>query len=218
MTESLRLFVIENDDDTALLLRRHLERAGHTVTRCRTAADALIVLGHTAFDLVLLDLKLDDGRGLELLEALAREGIAVPIIVVTGKGDEQLAVRILRAGALDYIIKDTALTFLGELPKRVSESVTRHRLEQMNRLLIQALESARDGILITDLQGTILKVNQALENLTGYSRQELLGQTPRLFRSAEHAPELFARMWQTILARRSWQGELTNRRKDGTLF
>jgi PAS domain S-box-containing protein len=218
MTECLRLFVIENDDDTALLLRRHLERAGHSVTRCRTAADALIVLGHTAFDLVLLDLKLDDGRGLELLDALAREGIAVPIMVVTGKGDEQLAVRILRAGALDYIIKDTALTFLGELPKRVSESVTRHRLEQMNRLLIQALESARDGILITDLQGIILKVNQALENLTGYSRQELLGQTPRLLRSAEHPPKLFARMWQTILARRSWQGELTNRRKDGSLF
>ena len=218
MTECLRLFVIENDDDTALLLRRHLERAGHTVTRCRTAADALIVLGHTAFDLVLLDLKLDDGRGLELLDALAREDIAVPIIVVTGKGDERLAVRILRAGALDYIIKDTALTFLGELPKRVSESVTRYRLEQMNRLLIQALESARDGILITDLQGIILKVNQALENLTGYSRQELLGQTPRLLRSPEHPPELFSRMWQTILARRSWQGELTNRRKDGTLF
>ncbi len=88
----------------------------------------------------------------------------------------------------------------------------------MNRLLIQALESARDGIIITDLQGTILKVNQALESLTGYSRQELLGQTPRLLKSSAHRPELYAQMWQTILARRSWQGELTNRRKDGSLF
>jgi len=210
--------MIENDDDTALLIRRHLERAGHTVTRCRSAADALIVLGHSTFDLVLLDHKLDDGLGLDLLVTLAREGISVPIVIVTGKGDEQLAARVLRAGALDYIVKDTALTFLGELPKRISESVTRHRLEQMNRLLIQALESARDGIIITDLQGTILKVNQALENLTGYSRQELLGQTPRLFKSSAHRPELYAEMWQTILARRSWQGELTNRRKDGTLF
>jgi PAS domain S-box-containing protein len=88
----------------------------------------------------------------------------------------------------------------------------------MNRLLIQALESARDGIMITDLQGTILKVNQALEELTGYSRHELLGQTPRLLKSSAHRPELYTEMWQTILARRSWQGELTNRRKDGTLF
>jgi PAS domain S-box-containing protein len=219
MAEALRLFVIENDDDTALLIRRHLERAGHTVTRCRAAHDALIVLGHTSFDLVLLDHRLEDGTtGLDLLDTLAREGISVPVLMVTGQGNEDVATRALRAGALDYIRKDPALTFLAELPKRVSESVTRHRLEQMNRLLIQALESAHDGIIITDLQGTILKVNQALETMTGYSRQELLGQTPRLLKSAVHPPEVFEEMWRTILARRSWQGELTNRRKDGTLF
>jgi len=218
MTESLRLFVIEDDPETALLMRRHLERAGHSVTPCRSGADALIVLRHTAFDLVLLDPRLPDLGGLDLLHILDREGIAVPVLIVTRDKEAETATRVLRAGALDYLIKDTALTFLGELPKRVSESVKRHRLEQMNRLLAQALESARDGILITDLQGTILKVNQALENLTGYSRQELLGQTPRLLKSAVHRPERYEEMWRTILERRSWQGELTNRRKDGSLF
>ncbi len=219
MTDALRLFLIEDDDDIALLIRKSLERVGHHVTRCRSAADALIVLGHTSFDLVLLDQKLDDAMsGLELLTILAREGITAPVLMVTAHGDERLATRVLRAGALDYIVKDPALTFLGELPKRVSESVTRHRLEQMNRLLIQALESAHDGIMITDLQGTILKVNQALERMTGYSRQEMLGQTPRLFKSNVHGPEVYAHLWRTILARGSWQGELTNRRKDGMLF
>jgi PAS domain S-box-containing protein len=218
MTEALRLFVIENDDDTALLIRRHLERAGHTVTCCRSGADALIVLGHTPFDLVLLDQGLPDMLGLDLLQILGREGICVPVLMVTQEKEAETATRVLRAGALDYVVKDTALTFLGELPKRVIESVTRHRLEQMNRLLIQALESARDGIMITDLQGTILNVNRALEKLTGYSRQELLGQTPRVLKSAAHPPELYEQMWRTILARRSWQGELTNRKKDGTLF
>ncbi len=218
MTEALRLFVIEDDDDTALLIRRHLERAGHTVTRCRTGADALIVLSHTAFDLVLLDQSLPDMLGLDLLRCLGREGISVPVLMVTAANEAEIATAALRRGALDYIVKDTALTFLGELPKRVTESVTRHRLEQMNRLLIQALESARDGIMITDLQGTILNVNHALERLTGYSRQDLLGQTPRVLKSSVHRPELYDQMWRTILARRSWQGELTNRKKDGTLF
>jgi PAS domain S-box-containing protein len=218
MTESLRLFVIEDDDEAALLIRRHLERAGHAVTRCRGAADALIVLGHSAFDLVLLDPPPDDGRGLDLFQGVAREGLAVPVLVLTDAGDEPRAARALRAGALDYIVKDSALTFLAELPQRVGESVARHRLEQSNRLLAQALESARDGILITDRHGTILKVNQALADLTGYSREELLGRTPRLLKSSLHPAELYARMWQTILAGRSWQGELTNRRKDGLLF
>jgi two-component system cell cycle sensor histidine kinase/response regulator CckA len=217
MTDVLRLFLVEDDDDIALLVTKILERAGHEVTRCRTAADALIVLGHSAFDLVLLDHRLPDMAGLELLDALAREGIATPALMVTAYGDEQLATRVLHAGALDYVVKDPALTFLAELPKRVHESVTRHRLLQMNRLLIEALESARDGIMITDLQGTILHVNRALERTTGYSRDELCGQNPRVLKNDRNPGGLYEDMWHTILARASWQGELTNRRKDGSL-
>ncbi|HYT90884.1 MAG TPA: PAS domain S-box protein, partial [Gemmataceae bacterium] len=218
MSEALRLFLVENEDDIALLIRKHLERAGHHVVGCRTAADALIVLGHSHYDLVLLDHDLPDMPGLDLLQTLNREGITTPVLIVTGVGTEQLAAQYLRAGVIDYLKKDPALGFLGELPKRVHEAVTRHRLQQLNRLLSAALESARDGIMITDLQGTLLHVNQALEEMTGYTRQELLGQTPRLLKSGQHPPELYADLWQTILARASWQGELVNRRKDGTLF
>ncbi len=218
MTDVLRLFLIEDDPDMALLIRKSLERDRHHVTACRTAADALIVLGHTAFDLVLLDQKLPDMSGLDLLRTLAREGVAAPVLMVTVYPDAELAASVLRAGALDYVVKDSQLAFLVDLPKHVAESVKRHRLEQMNRLLIQALESARDGVTITDLQGIILNVNLALEQMTGYSRQELLGQTPRLFKSGAHPAELYAALWRTILGRDSWQGELTNRRKDGSLF
>jgi PAS domain S-box-containing protein len=218
MSDGLRLFLIEDVPEDALLIRRALERAGHQVTVCRTGADALIVLGQSPFDLVILDNTLPDMYGLEVLHALAREGIAVPVLMVTGQGDEALAANVLRAGALDYVVKDHRLDFLVDLPKRVTESVTRYRLEQTNRLLIQALESARDGIMITDLQGTILEVNRALEDLTGYSREELLGQTPRLLKSGAHPAEVYAGIWHTVLARRGWQGELTNRRKDGSTF
>lgn len=216
--ESLRLFLVEDNEDIALLMRRCLERAGHEVVCCRTAADALIVLGHSTFHLVLLDHILPDRSGLDLLQDLKREGITTPVLVVTAYGDEQLATQVLRSGALDYIAKDQALTFLAELPKRVSESVNRHRLEDMNRLLIEALESARDGVLITDLQGNILHVNRALEGMTGFDREEMRGHTPRMFKSGHHPAEFFADMWQTILKRNSWQGEMVNRRKDGTLL
>src|SRR5438552_2920172 len=105
MPDSMRLFLIEDDDDIALLIRKALERAGHQVTRCRTAADALTVLGHNSmFDLVLLDNKLPDMAGLDLLQALGREGIAAPTLMVTAYGDEQLATQVLRAGALDYVV------------------------------------------------------------------------------------------------------------------
>lgn len=217
MTDTLQLLLLEADDEVAHLTAQALERAGHRVTRCRTAANALIVLGHGTFDLLILDHRLPDMTGSELLQALTREGIATPGLMVTAHGDEQLATRVLQAGALDYLVRDAAGNFLRELPKRVSAAVIRHRLQQTNRLLIEALESARDGIMITDLQGTILHVNQALERMTGYSRAELQGESPRLLKSGRHLQRLYEDMWRTILARISWQGELTNRRKDGSL-
>jgi PAS domain S-box-containing protein len=214
----LDLFLIEDDDDIAFLMRKSLEKAGHQVTRCRTAADALIVLGQSSFDLALLDQRLPDMAGIDLLHLLAKENIAVPILMVTGFGDEDLAARVLKAGALDYVVKDQSLGFLVDLPKRVAESVARHRLEQTNRLLIQALESARDGVMLTDLQGTMVHVNSALEHMTGYSREELIGASPSLLKSDIHSPEVFEDLWRVILNRESWQGELTNRRKDGSFF
>src|SRR5438067_3509498 len=127
-------------------MRRCLERVGHRVTRCRTAADALIVLGQTPFDLALLDQRLPDLPGIDLVRTLARENVSVPVLMVTAHGGEELAAGVLRAGALDYVVKDQRLAFLADLPRRVAESVSRHRLQQLNRLLIQSLESARDGI------------------------------------------------------------------------
>jgi two-component system cell cycle sensor histidine kinase/response regulator CckA len=219
MDTPLKVLVIDVDDTVALLMRKHLERAGHQVSSCRTAADALIVvLGQSQLDLILLEQNLPDMDGLDLLLKFLREGVSVPVLMVTAHANVDLATKVLQAGALDYIAKDPDLYFLNDLPKRVVESVARHRLEQMNQLLVQSLESARDGIMITDLVGTILNVNKALEQMTGYSRQELVGQTPDVFKSGGNTAEGPGPMWRTILARHSWQGELTNRRKDGALY
>src|SRR5207248_6326864 len=58
---------------------------------------------------------------------------------------------------------------------------------------------------------------RALERMTGYTRAELCGQNPRILKSGVHPPELFQELWRNVLTRGSWQGELTNRRKDGSL-
>jgi len=217
MTESLDLFLVEDEEDVAYLMRKCLERAGHRVTVCRTGADALIVLGSRSFNLLVLDHYLTDIEGLELLQTLQREGIDTPVLMVTAHGDEKLATQVLRAGALDYLVKDRALSFLAELPKRVHESVTRHRLQELNSLLIEAFESAHDGVMICDLQGRILHANRALEKMFGHSRQEIIGQTPEIFQVGDGPPEFLDKLSRSVLARNSWQGELINKQKDGSL-
>ena len=218
MSETLQLFLVEDNDDIAYVTRICLERAGHRVKVCHSGADAMIVLGHSTFDLVVLDYFLEDMKGSDLLQRLQTDGIGTPVLMITAYGDQQLATQVLREGALDYVVRDQAGAYLAELPNRVVEAVNRHRLRQSNNLLIAAFESARDGIVITDLTGIVLHVNCALERLFGYSRGELLGRNASdLFRSDQQPAMFIDEMWKTLHDRRSWQGELVNLRKDGTL-
>lgn len=94
----------------------------------------------------------------------------------------------------------------------------RKRTEAQIRKLQQAIEHAASGVLITDPEGVIEYVNPAMEKMTGYSREELIGQTPRLLKSGKMPREVYADLWSTIKAGRVWQGELINRRKDGSLY
>jgi PAS domain S-box-containing protein len=81
-----------------------------------------------------------------------------------------------------------------------------------------AVEQAADAIVITDTAGTIQYANPAFTVLTGYSREETLGQNPRFLKSEEMPAAVYKELWTTIRSGRVWQGEVTNRRKDGTLY
>ncbi len=85
------------------------------------------------------------------------------------------------------------------------------------RLKGAALEAAANGIMMTDLAGTILWVNQAFLAMTGYQTSDLLGVNARILRSGVHPPEFYQELWTTILAGKTWRREMVNRRKDGTL-
>ena len=88
------------------------------------------------------------------------------------------------------------------------------------RLLLQvaALQAAANSIVITDNQGTILWFNQAFSQLTGYRSEEVLGKNPRFLKSGEHGSAFYKDMWLTIASGNTWHGEITNRRKNGSLY
>jgi diguanylate cyclase (GGDEF)-like protein/PAS domain S-box-containing protein len=90
--------------------------------------------------------------------------------------------------------------------------------EELLRLKLQAIESTRRGLLISDRQGKILWANQAMRQLTGYAPEEIVGKTPSLFHSGRQSPDFYKQLWETILSGNEWQGDLVNRRKDGSLY
>jgi len=94
------------------------------------------------------------------------------------------------------------------------------RKRQEAELLTQhsALESAANAMAITDREGIIQWVNPAFTRLTGYAREEAVGQNPRVLNSGVHSPAFFRDMWQAVSSGTVWHGTLTNRRKDGSLY
>jgi len=94
----------------------------------------------------------------------------------------------------------------------------RIQAEKEIRQLSRVVSQMADTLVITDVQGIIEYVNPAFEELTGYSRAETVGQTPRLLKSGQHNPEFYEQLWATILRGDVFQGEVINRKKDGELY
>ncbi|MEW6164607.1 MAG: PAS domain S-box protein [Pseudomonadota bacterium] len=92
------------------------------------------------------------------------------------------------------------------------------RLQEAQRLAAGVFEHSNDGIVITDADARILAVNPAFERITGYTAADAVGQTPRLLASGRHSAAFYAGMWRALTEHGQWQGEITNRRKDGTLL
>lgn len=85
-------------------------------------------------------------------------------------------------------------------------------------VLARAVESAASAIFVTDADGRILWVNDAFCRLSGYSTAEVRGHTPRFLKSGAQDQAFYRDLWRAILAGRVWRGEVTERRKDGTLY
>ncbi|NCC29943.1 MAG: PAS domain S-box protein, partial [Gammaproteobacteria bacterium] len=100
----------------------------------------------------------------------------------------------------------------------IARDVTEQK-ESREQLRIAAIAfEAQEGMVVTDADGVILRINGTFTRITGYSAEETIGQTARLLKSGRHEPEFYVAMWTSILETGSWQGEIWNRRKSGEIY
>ncbi len=146
----LRVLYAEHDPADIDLTLRHMATHGPhlQIETVGTGASTLQRLGTGRYDLLLLDYRLPGLNGLEVLQEMREQGIRVPVVMITGHGDEETAVQALKLGALDYVVKREG--YLRQLPSTMESAITR-----------QALADEKEALLT--LNGLAVKVASILE-------------------------------------------------------
>ncbi|MCG8487753.1 MAG: EAL domain-containing protein [Chromatiales bacterium] len=104
--------------------------------------------------------------------------------------------------------------FVSVIEDIVQRKLSEDRLRQAAAVFMNTAE----GVIITDLDGSILDVNRAFCEITGYSKDEVIGQNPRILKSGRHDKEFYKTLWFSLITRGEWRGEIWNRRKDGNIY
>ncbi len=174
------LLLIEDNPGDARLLREMLVEEGSRdteVTHVASMTEAEVLLAGGAFDLILLDLGLPDAQGLEAVRRAHAAAPRVPLVVLTGQDDENLALKALQEGAEDYLVKGKIETrgLLRALRYAVERKVLEEALFAEKERAQVSLKCIGDAVLCTDLEGRITFLNLVAERTTGWSFREAAG-------------------------------------------
>jgi len=219
----MRILFLENDVRDRYRLEKTLidEGLGGQLIGAKSKEEFQAALKQGKYDLIISNLTLPDCDRMAALAVCRELQPDTPCLFIPGAPGEKPAGESPKSGATDNILKDhpngleqVVRLALGKTPERKE----RRRAEEQVLFQSSALEVVANGIILTDTAGKILFANKAFCTMTGYALEEILGKTPAFLNSGKHDAGFFRELWDTILKGQVWQGELINRRKDGTSY
>ncbi|WP_431064556.1 PAS domain S-box protein [Methylotuvimicrobium sp.] len=217
-------------DDDPLIVNAHaaeLQAAGMEVKTSTQPLDILNILDIFSPDVAVLDVYMPEASGPELAAIIRErdEYLHLPILFLSGETDMTQQLIALSLGGDDFLVKPVQPR---HLVAAVSARARRARQNSALRLRLETTLYEREQehlainhhaiVSIADRSGNITYVNDRFCEISGYRREELIGQNHRIVKSGEHPPEFYRGLWETIAGGKVWQGEICNRRKDGSLY
>lgn len=180
--KALSLLVVDDDEGLRLLMATALEEEGYVVATAGSGNEALACIETRRPDLMVLDLKMKDVGGQALVKRLKQHHTPVPFLVVTGQGDEKVAVDVMKQGALDYVMKDSGLIdLLPGVVKRALEAIERDRqlqdteqsLRESEARFAAAARATNDGIWEWRMTEDVMYFSPRWKAILGFGPDEL---------------------------------------------
>ncbi|MFZ2149204.1 MAG: PAS domain S-box protein [Sedimentisphaerales bacterium] len=211
-----KILLIEDNQLDQMAFKRCVDDNAipYDCTIAGSVSEARCALDSDRFDIIIADHSLGDGTAFDILDS-AKD---TPVIVVTGAGDEETAVKFWKAGAYDYLIKDLDQNYLKAIPITVENTVSHKKAEKKLQLLSGAIMSTDDSVYITDMQGSIIFVNKAFCNTYGYKEQEIIGKNSAVLWIGKHQNRNTRSVFQTRTVGSSWEVGFYHKRKDDSIF
>ncbi len=207
--DRLRTVVESTREAIAVLQDERIVFVNRSAVEMIGASSAAQLLGKSMQDLVHPDARKEV---MARVTSQGERGRVLPFI-------EERLVR-LDQRAIDVEVQATPILYQGKAAIQVAmRDVTQRRQAQAKlQLAASVFEHAREGIMITDPDGSIIDLNVAFTRITGYTREDALGKNPRILGSGRHDADYFAAMWRSLVEQGYWYGEIWNRRKSGELY
>lgn len=218
-----RILIVDDSRFVCQQITALLQPRNYQVTTVGTGDEAKKALKDKHYDLIILDLELPDTHGEEILKYIKHHKalLEIPIFILTGRYDATLVGRLVKQGANEFFLKPfiaeellLKIDFWIEFQRKAHENFCQKQILQEYKEAVD-----RSSIVSkTNKKGIITFVNDQFCEISGYTREELLGKSHNIVRHPDTPNKIFQEMWETILSGHAWKGVVKNAKKDGSAY
>lgn len=220
MVKLLHILVVEDSENDAALMLDQVRGAEYEVIseRVQTEEELLAALGRRTWDIILSDYVMPQFSGPDALSVIRQKHPEVPVIVISGVYGEEAAVRMMKAGASDYLVKNNLSRLVPAIEREMEAAQSRRargQAENMVRYLAAIVESNDDAIYGMKMDGTVVSWNRAAERVYGFRAGEIIGRNVSILYPDERLDELIDTMERVKRGDHVGHAETTRVRKGG---
>jgi PAS domain S-box-containing protein len=217
----MNALVIEDNEIDREILKHYLYDTFNSIMFASDGKEGLNLFKTHNIDLIITDIQMPGFNGFELIQKVRELNSNVYIIISSSYYDTQNLLKAIELDVDGFLIKPFDVSQFKHIVSKITKLYSHKKIEEKLLTLLNQYKDAVDESLIvskTNKKGIITYVNDKFCEISGYSKEELIGKPHNIIRHPDVAKEVFKDMWQTILNKKSWKGIIKNKKKNGDSY